>query len=60
MQENKSNDENEFSAEEQTHPATEEQKLMNKKDDIIKRVRSKIMGIQKVKSDFIKGASDGK
>ena len=39
---------------------TEEQKLMNKKDDIIKRVRSKIMGIQKVKSKFIKGASDGK
>ena len=39
---------------------TEEQKLINKKNDIIKRVRSKIISIQKVKSKFVKGASDGK
>ena len=34
---------------------TEEQKLINKKNDIIKRVRSKIISIQKVKSKFVKG-----
>ena len=34
---------------------TEEQKLINKKNDIIKRVRSKIITIQKMKNKFIKG-----